>query len=216
MESTENDKAVLISDIEADARAEAAAIVKEAEDRAAEKKKYAAKQIESLLNDARKKAEEQADLIKKKAASAADLEVKRRSMRARDTVMRDIMDRVEKKLAVIAADAERYRPILVNWIVEAGIGLGADSAEVNTSETERSMIDHQLLAEAGARISEQVRRQVTLTLSTAAPLKAQGVILTASDGRTAFNNQVRTRLLRNQRQIRTLIHDTLFADNRKE
>jgi vacuolar-type H+-ATPase subunit E/Vma4 len=57
---------------------------------------------------------------------------------------------------------------------------------------------------------------VKLTLSAAPPLKSQGVVLTALDGRTAFNNQVKTRLQRSQRQIRTLIYDALFTDNRKE
>ncbi len=216
MESVENDKAALISDIEADAHAEAAGIVKEAEDQAAEKRKYAAKQIESLLNEARKKAEEQTEIVKKKAISAADLEVRRRSMHARDVVMREMMDRVEKKLDAMTANAQRYRPVLINWIVEAAVGLGAESAEVNASEKERPMIDPPLLAEAAAKACEQTGRQVALTLSTAQPLRLQGVILTAADGRTAFNNQVKTRVLRSQRQIRTLTYDALFADNRKE
>jgi ATP-dependent protease HslVU (ClpYQ) peptidase subunit len=45
-------------------------------------------------------------------------------------------------------------------------------------------------------------------------LKSQGIVLTAADGRTAFNNQVRTRMLRNQRKIRTLIYNKILAGDR--
>ena len=215
MESVEKEKAALISGIEADARAEEAKIIKEAENQAAEKRKYAEKKVESLLNDARKKAEEQAETAKKKIISEAEREVKRCSMRVRDTVMQNIMDRAEKKLSSMTGD-ENYRSTLIGWLTEAAIGLDAESVQVNASETERKLIDNRLLSEVKDRIHEQTGRQVTLTLSDAQPLKHQGVILTAADGRTAFNNQVRTRMLRNKREIQTLIYNTLFVDDKKE
>jgi vacuolar-type H+-ATPase subunit E/Vma4 len=216
MESSDKDRAALISDLEADAGVEAEGIIKDAENQAAEKRRYGAKQIASLLAEARKKAQEQAEAIEKRALSAADLEIKRRSMGARDAVMRDIMGRVEKRFEAMIDDVPRYRAVLVDWIAEAAVGLGTESAEVNASERERASIDAQLLAEAAARAQAQTHRQVTLTLSAGQPLKSQGVVLTAADGRTAFNNQVRTRLQRSQRRIRTLIYDALFTDNRKE
>ncbi|MBN1359111.1 MAG: hypothetical protein JW993_00895 [Sedimentisphaerales bacterium] len=202
--------------MEADARTEAEAIIKEAESQVAEKKKYAEKQVASLLAEARKKVEEQAEAIEKRALSAADLEIKRRAMGARDAVMRDIMSRVEQRLVTLIDDASRYRPILVGWIAEAAVGLGAEKAEVNASEKERNLIDPSLLSEASAQVQARINQEIELTLSAEPPLKSQGVILTAADGRTAFNNQVRTRLQRHQRQIRTLIYDALFTDNRKE
>jgi vacuolar-type H+-ATPase subunit E/Vma4 len=101
-------------------------------------------------------------------------------------------------------------------LTEAAIGLDAESVQINASETERKLIDDRLLSEVKDRIHEQTGRQVTLTLSDAQPLKHQGVILTAADGRTAFNNQVRTRMLRNKREIQTLIYNTLFVDDKKE
>jgi vacuolar-type H+-ATPase subunit E/Vma4 len=215
MESVEKEKAALISGIETDARAEEEKIIREAENQAAEKRKYSEKRIESLLNDARQKAEEQAETVKRKIISGAELEVKRCSMRARDAVMQDIMGRVEKKLSSMTGDAD-YRSVLINWITEAAIGLDAETAQVNASEKERTLINDQLLSEAKAKIHTQTGRQVALTLSDVQPLKSQGVVLTAADGRTAFNNQIKTQMLRNQREIRMLIHNTLFADNRKE
>lgn len=215
MESVDKEKAALIAGIEADARSEEKRIVDEAETQAAEKRKYSEKKIESLLDEARKKAKEQAENAKKKIISAAELEVKRCSMRIRDSVVQDIMDRAQKKLGSMTGD-ENYKSVLVSWITEAAIGLGVESALVNASQEERALINDHMLSEIARRIQQQTGRQTSLTLSDAGPLQYQGVVLTAADGRTAYNNQVRTRMLRKQREIRMLIYDTLFNYDQKE
>ena len=215
MESVERGKALLISGIEADARNEESQIIAEAEQKAEEKRKYAEKKIESLLDDARKEAQEQAETVKKRIISGAEFEIKRRSLRLRSALMQDIAGRVEKKLTLMIGDS-KYKSVLAGWITEAAVGLDAESAQINTSEKERELVDAELLAEVTKRIYEHTSRQVALCLSDAEPLNSQGVVLTAADGRTAFNNQVATRMLRRQGEIRTLIYDALFADDRKE
>lgn len=215
MESVEKGKAALISGIEADARAEEQEIIKEAQKQAAEKRKYSEKRIESLLNDARKEAEKQAEAVKNKVICGVELEVKRCSLRSRDAAMQEILNRVEKKLNSMDSDAN-YRSVLISWITEAAIGLDVESAEINASEKERLLVDDQLLLEVKEKIHTHSGRQVALRLSDAQPLKSRGVVLTAADGCTAFNNQVKTRMLRNQREIQMLIYKALFADNRKE
>lgn len=215
MESVEKGKAALISGIEADARAEEQEIIKEAQKQASEKRKYSEKRIESLLNDARKEAEKQAEAVKNKVICGVELEVKRCSLRSRDSAMQEILNRVEKKLNSMDSDAN-YRSVLISWITEAAIGLDVESAEINASEKERLLVDDQLLLEVKEKIHTHSGRQVALRLSDAQPLKSRGVVLTAADGCTAFNNQVKTRMLRNQREIQMLIYKALFADNRKE
>ena len=184
MESVEKGKAALISGIEADARAEEQEIIKEAQKQASEKRKYSEKRIESLLNDARKEAEKQAEAVKNKVICGVELEVKRCSLRSRDSAMQEILNRVEKKLNSMASDAN-YRSVLINWITEAAVGLDAESAEINASKKERLLVDDQLLSEVKEKIHTHSGRQVALRLSDAQPLKAQGVVLTAADGRTA-------------------------------
>ncbi|MDT8303525.1 MAG: hypothetical protein RQ760_18745, partial [Sedimentisphaerales bacterium] len=66
------------------------------------------------------------------------------------------------------------------------------------------------------KIHMQTNKQAQLKLSDAEPLKYQGVVLTAADGRTAFNNQVKTRMLRKQHEIQILIYNAVFTDDRKE
>ena len=215
MEPVDKEKAALISGIEEDARAEQEKIIKEAEVQAAEKRKHSEKKIESLLNDAKEKAKEQAETAKNKIIAAAERDVKRSFMRIQDSIVQDIIDRVEKKISSMTGD-ENYRPVLVNWITEAAIGLGAESAHINASQEERALIDDRMLSEIARRIQKQTGKQISLTLSDANPLQYQGVVLTATDGRIAFNNQVKTRMLRKQREIRTMIYNTLFNTEQKE
>jgi vacuolar-type H+-ATPase subunit E/Vma4 len=215
MESAEKDKAELISGIESDARIEEQEIIKEAEKQADEKRQYTEKKIEALFNDARSEAQKQADAVMSKMLSSVELELKRHSMSVRSDLIQDIMNRVEKKLNSIIDD-ENYRSILINWIAEAFVGLGVEAAEINATQKERALIDDRLLSEVKEKIRMQTNKQAQLKLSDAEPLKSQGVVLTAADGRTAFNNQVRTRLMRNQREIQTLIYNAVLADERKE
>jgi vacuolar-type H+-ATPase subunit E/Vma4 len=215
MEPAEKGKAELISGIESDARIEEEEIIKEAEKRAAEKRKYSEKKIEALLNDAHSEAQRQAEAIKAKVLSGVELELKRHSMSVRSALVQDVMSRIEDKLASMAGD-ENYRSILINWIAEAFIGLGAEAAQINASQKERALIDDRLLSEVKEKIHMQTNEQAQLILSDAGPLKSQGVVLTAADGRTAFNNQVKTRMLRKQREIQMLIYNAVFTDNRKE
>jgi vacuolar-type H+-ATPase subunit E/Vma4 len=212
MEPAEKDKAALISGIETEARAEGQEILKEAQKQADEKRKYAEKKIESIFNDARKEAQEKAEKVKSKILSSVKLEVKRRSMHAQDAVMQDIINKVEKKLFTMINDTN-YRSVLLNWITEAAIGLDAESAQINASEKERMLIDENLLSEAMEKIQTQSGKKMELKLSDEQPLKSQGIVLTAADGRTAFNNQVKTRMLRNQRKIRSLIYNRILAGN---
>lgn len=211
MEPVEQEKAALILDIETDARTEAEGIIKEAEVLAGEKREYTARQVESLLNEARLQARERAQVIRNEAIRKAEREAKRRLMCLRATIVQDVMDRVEKRLAAMIHEAD-YRAALVNWIAEAAVGLGTGSAEVNASAEERPLIDERMLSQAAEKVRAEAGEEVTLTLSAAPPLSAQGIVLTAADGRTAFNNQVKTRIRRSSDRIHMLIHDGLFAD----
>jgi vacuolar-type H+-ATPase subunit E/Vma4 len=212
MEPSEKDKAALISGIETEARAEEQQIIEEAHKKADEKRKYAEKKIESMLNDARQEAGQKAEKAKSKILSSLKLEIKRRSMYARGILMQDILNKVEKKLLTTISDTN-YRSVLLSWIVEAAVGLSAESAFINASEKERMLIDDSLLSEAMEKIRAQSGRKIELKLSDGQPLNSQGIVLTAADGRTAFNNQVKTRMLRNQRKIRALIYKSILADN---
>ncbi len=214
MPPVEQGKEALISGIEADARAEEQRLVADARTQAAEKKKYALQKIDAILKEARSKGHAQAESIQRKAISSVELEIKRRSLQARDTLMHEILEKVAEKLES-TIDDPGYKTVLADWIAEAALGLDADAAQVNASARERAMIDPTMLEQVQQKVQAQAGKQVTLVLSDAPPLKDQGVILTTMDGRMAFNNQVRTRMLRKQRQMQKLIYDRLYAGRRE-
>lgn len=211
MELSEKGKTALINGIETDAAQEVQTILAEAEKQAAEKRKYGDKKVADLLAEGRQRAQEQAESIQRKVLSQVELEVKRRSLKVRDTVMQEVMKRVEAKLRTCITDPD-YRTTLRDWVVEAARGLAVDEAQLNASTAERELLDSGLLQEIIETLKNLSGRAVALTLTEAAPLEAQGVLVTAVDGRMAFNNQVKTRILRNRRKIHTLIHQAMFKE----
>jgi vacuolar-type H+-ATPase subunit E/Vma4 len=206
-----DEKHPLISGIENNAFTEAEKIKKEAEKQAAERIKYLDKQIDSILRDAEEKARTESDVIKNKSLSSVDVEIKRKELRSRDKMLNEIQERVKKELGALIGK-EEYRKVLLNWISEAAIGLSVGRAFVSASVDEMGVIDRNLLAGAEKKVKTITGRSVSLKLSAGPVIGPQGVILTAEDGRTAFNNQVAVRLLRKQREIRKLINQELYGD----
>ncbi len=215
MEAKEQGKEALIAGIEADAQSEAETILKEARVLAEEKRKVGLKRIDALLQEAEDKGRQQAEVITKKATSEVDMEIKRRSLRLQRDLLQEIMNRVEAQLATLIK-TPAYRDTLLDWMTEAALGLGAEAVQVNTTEAERPLINESLLKTAAQRVRAQGGPDVTFTMSSGRPLTGQGIMLTAADGRTAFNNQVKTRMLRCQRQMQRLIVDALFTGQDKE
>lgn len=211
MEDIKKGKDALIFGIKDDALKEAEKIIEEARKLDADKRKYSAKKCESIIVDAEKKANEQADITKSKMISNATLEVKKKHMSVRNMVIKDILVSVERKFNSMIIEPE-YREVLVDWIAQAAIGLDSDSVTVNASEEELALISDSLMSLVSKKIKTVSGKTKKCLLSKAKPLNLQGVVLTSDDGKTAFNNQVKIRLLRKQRGIQTLIYDELFNE----
>lgn len=197
----------LIEGIAQDAEAEAGRILAEAEKSAAERQQAAAQQAEGILEEAARKAAEQAEGLKRQIASAEKMEVKRIGLRVREEAIRQVLERTRARLEGLLGTPE-YAEVLTAWIAEAAVGLGLPEATVHASAAEMPAVDQRLLAEAQARVLESTGRGVRLTRGE--PLPGQGVVLVGREGRLAYNNQVSTRLLRLQTQIRKAIYEALW------
>jgi len=200
----------LIEGIAQDAAAEARRLVEEAEKAAAERREATARQAQAILEEARGKAAEQGQGVRRQAASAAKMETKRIALRVREQAARLVLEQARERLAQLVGSPE-YREVLLGWIVEAAIGLGQAEAAVNASARELPLLDPGLLAEAEKRVQELGGRAVRLVKAEGEPLAGQGVVLVARGGRLAYNNQVSTRLLRRQTEIRKMIYDGLWT-----
>ena len=209
-EAQESGANPLVEKILADAGAEAARIVAEAEDTAAKRREISGEECRAIERQAAERAAARVEALRRNSASRANVESRRARLRARDRIVSEAQDAVRGRLAAMVG-TEAYRRMLAGWIAEAAIGLGEADSDVNASAPERPVLDRGLLAEAEQEVLRSTGRVVRLALSAAEPLLGQGVVLTAANGRVAYNNQVATRLLREQSRIRGLIHKALLA-----
>lgn len=198
----------LIEGIAADARAEAERLVEEARRAGEERLKAAQAQSLRILQEAREKADSQARSVHDQALSSIRIEGRRTSLAVREEALRRVIRRARERLSALS-DTDEYRRVLLGWIVEAAIGLNVPEALVNVSAGERRFLDPGLLREAERRVKELTGRKVSLKAASGDPLVGQGVVLVSADGRVEFNNQVSTRLLRYQSEIRSIVFEAL-------
>ncbi len=215
MKEQAESKIELIMGIEQDAKHEAESILAEAGKEADARRKASEVQVASILNEAKNKAQAQADAIMRANKSNISVETRRILLKKRGEIINNIINRVEEKLTQ-KIKASGYKEILINWIVEAAMGLNTDKAVINASKEELKLIDDSVLEKACKRIESFIHKQVEISLGSEGALVAQGVVLYTIDKKMAFNNQIPTRLLRYQSEIRKLIFDELFKDLREE
>jgi vacuolar-type H+-ATPase subunit E/Vma4 len=199
----------LIDGIAQDAGAEAEKIITEAEKAVKERIRAAEEQARAVVQQAESKAEEQAERIRSQSASSLRMESRRTHLKLQEQAVQEVLSRVRQQFAGMIGTPV-YREVLLAWIVEGAIGLDVEQATVNASAAERKQIDKRLLQEAQDKVAELTGRKVSLALADGGPLIPQGVVLKAVDGRVEFNNQVATRLLRRQSEIRKMIQDKLW------
>jgi vacuolar-type H+-ATPase subunit E/Vma4 len=213
MDKMEDDegKKKLIHGIRDDAKKESERILADAEKYITERHTAGEQRIDRIMEEAKKKAEEQVNAVKRNIDATIAVEKRRIELRIRDRIIQEALEKVKKVLFEMIG-SPNYRKILMDWIVEAAIGLNAAGAEVNASVKEKELIDDSLLGKAEEEVKKMTGKKVRLIRSEKEPLLAQGVVLTAENGKIAFNNQVTTRLLRYGTEIQRKIHEALFGD----
>jgi len=211
METSENGKKALITGIEEDARREAEELISDAKKKAGELERYTEKQVQSILADAQEKARSQSESIRRKVLSEVDVEVRRKSLQLKERLFGEVLALIKEELKRMMQTVQ-YRELLLDWIVEAAIGLGAEEAAVSTSKNEEPLVDSEMLKQAEKQVKKLTGNTVKLEKSSQSEGERQGVVLTALDGKSAFNNLVATRFLRKQRDVRALIYRELFGE----
>ena len=200
----------LLGGISIDADAQAQKLITDAEKSASERINAAKRQAERLAEEAAEKAQTQVREIEHEAATRLSASKRRMLLEMKEKIYQDVIKQCTAELEDLIG-SERYGNILEDWIVQAASGLRTEAASVNCSDAERGMVS-EVLDRAAARVEEYAGQPVKLTLSEERPLLGQGIVVTSADGRTAFNNQISSRLFRLQTKIRKLVHDRLFQD----
>jgi len=198
----------IIEGIQADAGTQAAAIIAEGKKAADQRVEAAGSQAERIKHEAAEKDAKQAAAIEQEAVTKLAVAKRRMQLEMREKTYQDIISRCKGELEKLIG-SPAYEKILEDWITEAAVGLRAESALVNCSSRERDSVAA-ILPKVEARVRSETGLKVTLVLSDKPPLPGQGVVVTSADGRTAFNNQVSSRIFRFQSEIRKLVHNRLF------
>jgi vacuolar-type H+-ATPase subunit E/Vma4 len=212
MDERNKDAEAIVAGILADADAEAAGLLSEAADYAAAAAARAADQAATIEREASAKSEAQARAILADAEAKAAIERRKRSLASQESLAGDIVAKAAARVAAAAADRPAYRDALRGWIVEAAIGLSAESATVNASKDELPLIDDELLREAEREVLAATGKATRLCRVDGDPTLGQGVYLLAEGGRLAYDNRAATRFERGRSEIRKRVYEALYGE----
>ena len=195
-------------------------ILSEAEERAKETIAASEKEAEAIIAEAREKAVREAEM-EKRSYSVRLEQIQAREESARrgidrlselkglDTVYKDVMEEVDKRLQEKIASPS-FSSVLVSWIAEAAIGLDRKEARVSFSEKTPVTVD--MLREAEQLVRKETGASVSLTLDTER-LSGAGVVLSSTDGKVSYNNQLDVRMRRYSRDIRKIVQEENARQN---
>ena len=185
-------------------------ILKEAALNAKQLVEDAQKQAAEILERAHVRAEEEVAAQRR----ATDAKVKQIQLRLatnkasakRKAALRQVDDSYQRVMdaVLVALDCETLKPHLAYWIAEAAIGL--DRSEANVSFSRLCPVTEDDLKKAEELILQATGAKIRLHLEEKF-IQGLGVVLSAPDGSTSFNNQVDIRLRRFERLIRSMIQE---------
>lgn len=192
------------------AREEADKLITEAESRAEARRMAARRQAETIEGETGKQLEGERSRRVKLADQRISSEKRRRELQLKDSFMADALEKTREELLAMTA-SDSYSVILAGWVKEAVLGLGADKVELNGRPREREIMTPSWLRLREEEIKDTYGRQVSLELSPESALIPAGVVARQKEGRLVFNNQIDTRILRKQSELRKVIYQELFA-----
>ena len=194
-----------------------AGIVKDAQDEAERILLRAQRQVEqrgkALEGQIRGLAEESDRLLSRKGEAAQGrilsmirTEERRIALRTREALGRRVIKEAVNRLADMV-DRPEYQEILARWIAEGALGVNCSEAVVRCSFREK--LTDAVLRRAEVLVLEASGKEVRLTANQGDPLADQGVVLTSTDGRISFSNQVSSRLRRYGQDVSQIIGGVL-------
>lgn len=202
-----SEKQDVIAGILEQARSEASQIVSDAETTVKVRRETLESRLQRIESDAAERAEREALKIRQKTDAAVAVERRRARLARQQRMYRTVVERVRTRFADMIG-SPKYERVLEGWIAEAAIGLEADAATVRVSPSEQDAANR-VLDGASDTAARFLGRECRLSLDTDNPTRMQGAVVTSSDGATAYNNQVETRIARFEPEIRSVLAESL-------
>lgn len=200
METHQTSSEILLKEIQAQSQTEADAIIEQARKEARQVQSQSEKDTERLRRDIIQKAEVQAEKIRRKILSGVHLEVKKQTLKLRETTILKVIDAIREKAESLRQSAE-YLPILKDMVLEGVQALDVNIVQIVPGDVERKLLTETVLEEI-VKLSGNSDLNLSLSKET---LDESGVIIESQDGRTRYDNRFKAKLKRKNDTIRLTI-----------
>lgn len=201
----------LVQQIISQAQSKASEIILNAKDRAQAIILDSKDQEEKAVLAERKSIAVRLDAISSQEASAKRNIDRLVELKSMDSSYNEVLFEVNAYFDRIAS-TDDFKPVLVNWIAEAAIGL--DKKEAKVAFSSKSPVDEDMLREAEKKVLEATGATVKLSLDTQR-CHAIGVVLSSIDGQVSFDNELDIRLRRYQKDIRKIVQEENAKQNNR-
>jgi len=147
--------------------------------------------------------------LEKRADSAVKAELRRQNLRNRkkvnSAVNKSFYEKIEEQIST-----DQYNNFLIKLIAEGAIAVNDDSPVVSCSFREKVTDD--VLSEAERLIETKTGKKIKLGFVEETKLSGQGIVVESSNGRIAYNNQIKSRLRRFDEDIKMIIINGLAKE----
>lgn len=103
-------------------------------------------------------------------------------------------------------NTEEYKKAQVEWIAEGAIALDSDEVIITTSKNEE--ITDEMIKEAVNLVEKFVSRKVNIKKASNF-LSSQGLVISSTDGKIAYNNSVNVRFMRKRTEFERVLEGSL-------
>lgn len=191
---------ILGQEIRTQSEKEADSILNQANAEAAQIIKRAQEQGDEIRHEILKKAQAQADQVKRKILSSVHLEVKRQKLNTREKILSQLFQLVESKLEAFSQD-KVYASFLKKLVVEGILAIDSESVRLLPGQTEKVLLTKQMLGQIKKEVQSTTGWSPEIAIAER-PLPDSGVVIVSSDERMLFDNRFKTRIQRNQNEMR--------------
>jgi vacuolar-type H+-ATPase subunit E/Vma4 len=207
-----SDTEEVISGIISEAKAEASKIEEDARSMVEVRRQTLSSRLDRIRSDHQERARAEVERIERRYESAIAVEQRRAALRLEQEAYRVVLDDVKRRFAELV-DSSSYDDVLRGWITEALIGLGVEEAVIRTSDAEEDCAER-VLSDAARAAGEFLGFSCTASLDRQSPLSRQGVVAVSSDGGTAYNNELATRLSRYEPKLRAIVAEEILESEK--
>jgi V/A-type H+-transporting ATPase subunit E len=172
------------------------------------------KKAEAIIKEASVQAEKEVEIEKrqfKNKLAVEDLKKSATMKAAKRKLGLEVLDQQYSKLIEMVRDemnnliiGHQGKEIIVDWIIEAVLGLGLDKAKIAFSP--KTPVDEDMLKQVTKKAKDIYSLDLKLSLDTRR-LIVSGIVATSLDGKISFNNQVDVRMRRFDRDIKIAVQE---------